>query len=309
MPDQASPVRARPPPRVAFAGLSIGKAGVRRVDWRDPYYLAVALSWPRFLLLLFGVEAALNVGFAGLYMVHPGSIAGGQPGSFADAVFFSLETLATVGYGEMYPASRYGHLVASSEILVGMMFTAISTGLLFVRVSRPKPCFRFADRAVVTTHQGRPTLMFRLANGRIGLLYDATARLSVLLTERSAEGQVYRSVTELRLRRAHLPIFALTWTLMHDIDEASPLHGLDAAGMTEAELRFFLTIEARDPALSAMVYDMRGFSAGEICFGMRYADALLTEPDGSPVADLSRLSDVEAETGVEPPIEVWADEE
>ncbi len=308
MPDQLAPVRSRPAPRVAFGGVSVGKAGVKRVDLRDPYYLAVALSWPRFLLLLLGVEAALNVGFAALYMIHPGSIAGAHPGSLFDAFFFSVETLATVGYGEMYPATRYGHVVAGAEIWTGMMFTAVSTGLLFVRVSRPKPCFRFADRAVLTSHQGRPTLMFRLASGRLGLLYDASARMSVLVTERTAEGQTYRSVSELRLRRAHLPVFPLTWTLMHDIDEASPLHGLDAEGMRAAGMRFFLTIEARDPALAAVVYDMRGFAPDAICFGMRYADALWTDADGRPTADLSRLSDVEPETAVEGPISGWTDE-
>lgn len=309
MPDQ-SPPRARHAnaPRLAFGGVSVGKAGIKRVDLRDPYYLAVALSWPRFLLALLGVEMMLNVGFAVLYVARPGSLAGGHPGSLVDAFFFSLETLATVGYGEITPASRYGHVVASAEILCGTMFTAISTGLLFVRVSRPKPCFRFAERAVVTSHQGRPTLMFRLASGRLGLLYDASVRLSVLVTERSAEGQVYRSVTELRLRRAHLPVFALTWTLMHDIDEASPLHGLDVAGMKAAQLRFFLTIEARDPRLSAVVHDMRGFSPDAICFGMRYADALWTDADGSPTADLARLSEVEPETEVERPIPGWTDE-
>lgn len=188
------------------------------------------------------------------------------------------------------------------------MFTAISTGLLFVRVSRPKPCFRFAERAVITSHQGRPTLMFRLASGRLGLLYDASARLSLLVTEHTAEGQVYRSITELRLRRSHLPVFALTWTLMHDIDEASPLRGLDADAMRAAQLRFFLTIEARDPALSAVVHDMLGFASDQICFGMRYADALWTDADGRPTADLSRLSDVEPETAVERPIPGWTDE-
>ncbi len=307
MPDQIPP-RARPMPRVAFGGVSIGMAGIKRFDLRDPYYIAVALSWPRFLLLLLGVEAALNVTFALLYLAHPASIASAHPGSFADAFFFSLETLATVGYGEMYPATRYGHVVASAEILVGMTFTAISTGLLFVRVSRPKPCFRFAERAVITTHQGQPTMMFRLANGRVGLLYDASARLSVLVTQHSQEGQVYRSVTELKLRRAHLPIFALTWTLMHTIDAASPLHGLDLAGMQAAQLRFFLTIEARDPALSTVVHDMRGIAPEAICFGMRYADAILAEPDGSPFADITKLSDVEPEGLVEQPVAGWTDE-
>ncbi len=280
---------------IGFAGLQVQKIGVSRIDLRDPYRLAVALSWPRFLLALFAAEMALNVVFAALYALGPGAVANAAPGSLADDMFFSLETLATVGYGEMYPATLYGHLVASAEIVCGLLFTAVATGLLFVRFSRPKPCFRYAAKAVVARHRGRPTLMLRIGNGQLGVLSDVSARLHVLVAELTEEGQSYRNVRELRLERDRQPLFALAWTLMHVIDETSPLAGLDAAAMRADDIRLFLTLEAQDPALSATIRDSRAFGADDILFGHRYRDAISQGADGRLIADMTRIGDVEPE--------------
>jgi inward rectifier potassium channel len=160
--------------------------------------------------------------------------------------FFSIETLATVGYGEMYPATFYGHVVASAEIVYGLAFTAILTGLTFVRFSRPRAKLVFAANPVVAMHNGKPTLMVRIGNGRAGVLADAAAKLNVLLSETTAEGKLFRRAQELRLERAHIPLFPLDWTLMHVLDERSPLHGYDTARAIEADARVFLTLEARD---------------------------------------------------------------
>jgi inward rectifier potassium channel len=127
--------------------------------------LAVALSWPQFSAALLARCLSANVVFATLFWLVPDSVANAQPDSFADAFFFNIETLATVGYGEMYPATLYGHVVASSEILCGLGFTAILTGLTFVRFSRPRAKLIFAAGPVVAKHHGKPTLMLRMATG------------------------------------------------------------------------------------------------------------------------------------------------
>ena len=119
--------------------------------------------------------------------------------------FFSIETLATVGYGDMYPATLYGRVVAASEIVCGLAFTAILTGLTFVRFSRPRAKLVFAANPVVAIHNGKPTLMVRIGNGRASVLTDAAAKLNVLLSETTTEGKLFRRVQELRLERAHLP--------------------------------------------------------------------------------------------------------
>ncbi|MGH7044096.1 MAG: ion channel, partial [Acetobacteraceae bacterium] len=185
--------------RLRAGAYELGKRGAVRFDWRDPYHVAVGLSWPRFLALLVGLDLALNAGFAVLYWVAPGCLLNARPGSFSDAFFFSMETLATVGYGVMAPATTYGHVVSAGEIVTGMMFTALATGVAFVRFSRPRANLLWADRAVVTHHNGRPTLMVRIANGRTSLLVDGTARLYALIAERTEEGQFYRRIHELVL--------------------------------------------------------------------------------------------------------------
>jgi inward rectifier potassium channel len=267
--------------------------GVSRFDLRDPYHFAVTLTWPQFLLTLLGVYLAVNLLFASLYVIVPGSVANMRPGDFAQAFFFSFETLATVGYGEAYPGNIYGHIVACVEITSGVAFTAILTGLTFVRFSRPRSKFVIADNIVVAQYNGKPTLMLRIGNGRPGLMANVNVSLNVLLSETTLEGVVFRHSHALKLIRSNLPILPLAWTLMHEIDAESPLAGLDEAALKEGDARFFLSIEARDPSLSAVVYGMRNFSPTQVAFGMRYRDAVTTTENGTTVMDISLISALE----------------
>ena len=286
--------------QVRIGGSQLTKIGAARFDWRDPYHLAVGLRWGQFIAAVLAVDLLLNLAFGTLYALRPGSVANLPKGSFIDAVFFSVETLATVGYGVMAPQTLYGHIVSTVEIVVGMGFTAITTGLLFVRIARPRPRMRFATCAVVARHNGRRTLMLRLANGRASNLTNATAQLTALLPERTTEGQTFRRAHELRLERARLPVFALTWTLLHDLDGDSPLAGYDAERILRDGAILFLSVEARDPILAASVHDMRDYRGEQIVFGMRFADALSTDEDGHVTADLTRLDELEADFGSEP---------
>ena len=293
---------ARRKPREKSARLRLGayeftKKGVSRFDLRDPYHLAITLTWPQFLAALFALYLIVNTVFAALFWLVPGSVANARPGSFTDVLFFSIETLATVGYGDMYPATLYGRVVASSEILCGLAFTAILTGLTFVRFSRPRAKLIFAANPVVATHNGKPTLMLRIGNGRAGLLTDAAAKLNVHLRVMTTEGKLFRSAHELRLERAHIPAFPLSWTLMHVLDERSPLHGFDTAQFIAADARVFVTVEARDPALTTVVHDFRDYTPEDIRFGMRYVDAMTTAEDGTLVADLTRIGALEPDVG------------
>ena len=283
--------------RVRLGSYEFKKKGVSRFDLRDPYHLAVALTWPQFLAALLALYLSVNVVFAALFWLVPGSVANARPDSFADAFFFSIETLATVGYGEMYPATLYGHEVASAEIVCGLGFTAILTGLTFVRFSRPRAKLVFAANPVVAMHNGKPTLMVRIGNGRAGVLADAAAKLNVLLSETTAEGKLFRRAQELRLERAHIPLFPLDWTLMHVLDERSPLHGYDMARAIEADARVFVTLEARDPTLATSVHEIRTYMPEDIRFGMRYTDAVTIAEDGTPVADLTRVGALEPDVG------------
>jgi inward rectifier potassium channel len=295
--------------RVRLGSYEFKKKGISRVDLRDPYHLAVALTWPQFLAALLALYLAVNVVFATLFWLGPGSVANARPGSFADVFFFSIETLATVGYGEMYPVTPYGRVVAASEIVCGLAFTAILTGLTFVRFSRPRAKMIFAANPVVAMHNDRPTLMVRIGNGRAAVLMDAAAKLNVLLSETTAEGRLFRRAQELRLERAHIPIFPLSWTLMHVLDEHSPLHGYDAARAIAADARVFVMLEARDPTLATTVQEIRTYAPKDIRFGMRYADAVTAAEDGTPVVDLTRIGALEPDIGGHHEEQGWTERE
>jgi inward rectifier potassium channel len=290
--------RRRPPKPIAVgtAEFRLWRVGVRRFDLRDPYHFAVSLSWPGFILVMIGVWLTINLLFATLYVVRPGDVANAAPGSFSDAFFFSVETLATVGYGVMAPATLYGHVVSAAEIVTGTAFTAIVTGLLFVRFSRPKAKILYSEDAVVTTRNGKPALMLRIANGRQSLMTGANARLFVLLAENTAEGGFFRRVHDLRLMQSYLPVFAMPWTLVHVIDESSPLFGHTAETLAAATTRIFVTISARDQALAALVEDMKDYPAAHIRFGMHFADAVMVDGTGTATADLTRISLLEPDT-------------
>ena len=265
-------------------GLS--KLGARRFDRHDLYHLAVSLSWPGFILAMLGLWLTINVVFASLYALRPGSVVNAAPGSFADAFFFSVETLATVGYGVMAPASLYGHIVSAAEIVTGMALTAIATGLLFVRFSRARPKIVAAEDAVISTHGGKPALMLRIVNGRVTIMSNASVRLFMLAADRAPDGPFLRRIHELRLENFHLPLFVMPWTLVHVIDDQSPLNGHNSESLAETGARLFLTIEVHDHALSAMVRDIKDYPVEHLRFG----DMIRQDDAGGAVADLSRIS-------------------
>ena len=278
--------------------LDVTKVGVSRFDLRDPYHLALTATWPAFTISVLALYAAINILFATLYAAIPGSIGNARPGSILDGFFFSMETLATVGYGQMYPATTYGHLVSVAEIMAGMAFTAITTGLIFVRFSRPHAKILFADHAVITPYNGMPTLMVRIANGQMSMMTNLTVRLSALIGEHSTEGHSIRRVNDLVLERSNIPMFALTMTMMHRIDENSPLYGHTTQSLQDGHVRLFVSVEARDSAINSTVHDLKDYRSPNIRFGMKYVDAVSVDPNGRTMADLTRISMIEPD-GIE----------
>jgi len=273
--------------------LDVTKVGVSRFDLRDPYHMALTASWPAFTLAVLVLYTAINVMFATLYAAVPGAIGNARPGSILDGFFFSMETLATVGYGQMYPATTYGHIVSVAEIMSGMAFTAIVTGLIFVRFSRPRAKILYADHIVITPYNGLPTLMVRIGNGRMSMLTNLNVRVSALIREHSSEGHRMRRINELALVRSNVPMFALTMTMMHRIDETSPLYGHTAHSLLDGDVRLFVSVEAQDSAINAMVHDIRAYVARDVRFGMKYSDAVVVDADGRTLADLTRISLIE----------------
>ncbi|WP_293370939.1 ion channel [Phenylobacterium sp.] len=277
-----------PPPRIDMRGLSAVKVGVRRFAIDDPYYLILALRWPTFLAMVLLIFVAANLLFASLYWLVPGSVANARPGAFGDAFFFSVETLATVGYGVMTPATLYGHTVASSEIFFGMFLTALVTGAFFARFARPQARMVFSDTAVVAPYEGRQALMVRVASRRLQGISEATARISYLRSEPIGESR-FRRFDELKLVKNNIPILSLTWTIIHPIDEDSPLWGMTDERMAAEAPTVMVSITGFDEAISSVINDRRTYRREDVRFGHVFADILRDLPGDMVELDITRI--------------------
>ncbi len=274
-----------------------GDSHVRRVGgsgwhWSDSYHWVLTLSWPHFFGAVLGIYMVTNLVFALAFFLVPGSVANARPDQFQDVFFFSIETLATVGYGFMNPGSTYGHVVASCEILLGMLEVAVVTGLLFARFSRPTSRILFSTTAVVTKFNGTPTLMIRTGNERNNLILEASVRANIVRRERTAEGQVYTRFYELHLERQHTSVFALSWTVMHKIDAHSPLFGKTRDDLEAEGATLTVSISGMDDTLNDFVHGRHTYSPEDIFFQYHFVDILSkTDGDGS-IINFDRFHDI-----------------
>ncbi|HEY3598159.1 MAG TPA: ion channel [Paraburkholderia sp.] len=251
--------------------------------WQDLYHRALVMKWPVFFASLAALFLLLNTAFASLYMLGDAAIANQFPLGFAGAFFFSVETLATVGYGDMHPQTIYGHVVATLEIFVGMSGIALATGIIFARFSRPRAQIIFARYAVVRPIEGRTTLMVRAANARQNVIVEARARLRLMRLETTLEGYTIRRIRDLTLVRDQHPAFLFGWNLMHVIDEASPLFGETAETLAKQETELLITIEGSDENTSQTMQARYAWDSDDIRWQHRYVDVIREEAGVSHV--------------------------
>jgi inward rectifier potassium channel len=279
--------------RVKIGGREVVTQGIAPAVFQDLYHHFMTMSWPR----LFGTIAALflcfDFLFGCLYRLVPGCIANLNPPGFAGAFFFSVETLATVGYGDMHPQSLYGHTVAMVEMFVGLMMLALVTGLMFARFSRPRARFLFARHAVVRPVDGRRTLMFRAANARQNVVQEASAQLRLVRDEVTLEGLRLRRITDLALVRSSQPAFSIGWTIMHVIDESSPLarETEDSLGRTKASL--ILSVSGTDETTGHVLMAREEYLSAAILWNKAFRDVLEVTAEGAVHIDYTRFHDVE----------------
>lgn len=271
----------------------IKRVGVSRWHWGDIYHWMLTVSWPRFFLLVGALYFLTNLVFALAFFAVPGSISNARPGYFPDCVFFSIETLATVGYGYMNPATTYGHVVASTEILLGMVEVAAVTGLLFARFSRPTSRIMFSNVAVITPFNGVPTLMLRAGNERANLILEASVRASLVRRETTLEGQVFTRFYDLKLERENSGVFALTWTILHKIDESSPLYGKTQQDLQHEGTALTVAISGTDDTLNDFVHARQTYAAEHIYYNHHFADILSDKMEGNVrILDYSKFHDI-----------------
>src|SRR6201992_15280 len=202
--------------------------GLRLNFWADISHRCMTASWPAFIGGAALVVIVFNAGFAVFYWIRNQPISNVPSGAYIDYLYFSIETLSTAGYGDMHPQTHYGHFIAAVELFTGIFSMSLMTGLIFSRFSRPNARLLFVDNPVIFSHEGKPTLMLRLANERHNIISNATAKLWLFKNIVSMEGEQLRRFYELELTQNQNPGLALSWTLYHVLDENSPLYGVSA---------------------------------------------------------------------------------
>jgi inward rectifier potassium channel len=280
---------------VRIGQREIETLGLRQGFWTDLYHRSMTVYWPVFFGSAALIFVLLNGVFAFLYWLGAHPVANVANDGILSLLYFSIETLATVGYGDMHPQTEYGHLVATVEIFTGMCFLAVLTGLVFARFSRPRARFVFADHVVVTSRGGKPTLMIRIANARHNTISRASARLWLIRAERTAEGDQLRRFYEFRLDRREHPMFVLSWTLFHTIDKDSPLHGVSAADLLERDAVLVLNVGGLDDASTQQLYARKIYGPDDIRWRHRYRDIASVSPQGRFLLDYTKFHDTEPE--------------
>jgi inward rectifier potassium channel len=273
-----------------FGAREVVAVGLARGPWDDLYHELLTMPWRSFFGLLVAAYVAVNLLFAVGYWLLGDAIENAVPGSFADDFFFSVQTMATIGYGKLGPRTLAANALVAVEALVGMIALAVMTGLVFARFSRPTARVLFSRVAVVAPYDGVPSLMFRMANTRGSQIAEARLRVALVRNELTREGESVRRVHDLALRRSEHTAFALTWTAVHPLDERSPLHGQDAAAMREANTDFIISLTGIDEGLAQSIHTRYAYAAEDIVWNARFAD-ILTAGAERVVIDYARFHD------------------
>ena len=261
--------------------------------WKDIYHSAMHIPWWGFLLVATGIYSLTNLVFAGLYLLQPGAIAGVGPLDFADAFFFSVQTMATIGYGHLVPQTVYANILVTIEALIGLLMIALSTGLVFARFSRPTARILFSRVAVVGPHNGQPTLSARAGNERRNQIVQADVTMSLLRNELTVEGATMRRFHNLRLLRTRSPIFTLTFVIMHPIDTDSPLYGATPASLAAENAEVLVTVSGLDETMSQPIHAQASYTVDEILWDHRFADIFGFTETGTRAIDFRRFHDAD----------------
>jgi inward rectifier potassium channel len=297
---------AEPPPSdLGFGGVVTKRRGYRLINrdgsfnvrvrkgnwWRSyfTYHTLLAMSWPRVFALLVAGFIAVNALFAAAYLAcGRDALTGGEAlGAPARAFFFSVHTLATVGYGNIVPTSFAANVVVVLESILGLLGLAVATGVVFARFSRPVADIRYSAHAVVAPYRDITAFEFRVVNGRRNQLINVSAVVALSRFE-GQPGDRQRRFHQLALERSTVAFFPLNWTVVHPIDQASPLWGWDRAGLLDAEAEFNVLLTAVDETFSQTVHSRSSYTADEVLFGHRFA-MMYTEADREFVLDFDRL--------------------
>lgn len=286
-----TPVATRPTLASRPRNISdrVTRVGLETRPFEDLYHALLVMPWGRFFALLVALYLVANALFACVYW-----LAGGveNASGWLDCFFFSVQTMATIGYGKLTPQSSFANTLVTAEALLGMLSTAMATGLMFAKFARPTSRVLFSNRLLIGKRDGQLTLSVRMANARMNQIAEAQVRITMLTSARTKEGEPYRKVTELKLVRDRTAIFTLSWTAFHTIDESSPLHGVTPEKLAEWEAEFLVTLIGTDETFASTVHARQMYYADEVAWNMRFADMLTRSSDGRVHLDYAKFNDL-----------------
>jgi inward rectifier potassium channel len=277
--------------------IDVLRVGLKKSLLHDLYHRLIGTTWPRFLMAIVAFYLLSNSFFGTLYFLDQGGVENARPGSWMDAFAFSVQTMATIGYGKMAPVSVLTHVLVTFESIFGLMTTAVMTGLFFSKFARPTARILFSQVAVVMVRDGKKSLVFRVANERGNQVVEAQLRLWLFRTETTPEGEQMRRFYELPLVRSFSPVFAMTWSAQHILDEKSLLLGATKETLEEEAAELVVTFMGIDNTLAQTVHARHGYRAKDVRFGARFVDILSTDQEGRRIIDFRPFHD----TVQEPP--------
>lgn len=258
------------------------------------YHWLLATSWPKLIFAVASIYLLVNALFACLYAFDLEGIEGAAPGRYSDAFFFSVQTLSTMGYGRLAPASFYVNIIATIESLAALSCFGLISGLVFSRFARPSARVMFSHFAVIAPYDGVPTLMFRAANRRGNQILQAQIHVSLTRNEKTLEGEPIRRVYDLRLLRSSSSFFNLTWTIRHPIDDLSPLKGETMESLRESETEIVVLLSGIDDVFGQTVHGRFAFNYEEILFNHRFVSMFGRDEQNHPTVDFEKFDAVEA---------------
>jgi inward rectifier potassium channel len=276
--------------RVTQQGSTFYVIGDERALLRDAYHIFLRLRWSASIGLIAVGFAAANLVFAALYYAVGG--VAGSDGSLFDALSFSIQTLGTIGYGAMYPQSRAATMIMAAEAVASVVLTALATGLVFSKFARPTTRVAFSRHAVITQHEGQRTLIFKVGNRRSNVIVEATIHVVAVFTTTTAEGKLFYKAVDLPMVRDRQVGMTRGWTVMHVIDERSPLHGATADQLKQLEMELYIALTGIDDITMQTVHAIHRYTDDQIRVDHHFEDSLIALDNGEFVVDMTRFDAV-----------------
>lgn len=278
--------------------FNVSRVGLNFWESRSLYHTLLTISWPRFLAIIVAFYVASNLLFGVGYFLAGAHALDGTPANtplqlFARAFFFSVQTFGTIGYGTLHPVGTAANLLVAAESLFGLLGFALATGLMFARFSRPMARIAFSQRAVIAPYQHGRAFMFRLANTRSNQLIEVEARV-VLSMFVNVNGTTTRRFSTLKLERAKVAFLPLTWTVVHPLDQNSPLLGLGEEDFKRLGVEFLVLLTAIDETSAQTVHARMSYRFDEILWHARFRDIFGRSEDAEMLTvDISRIDAIE----------------